>query len=222
MRRLVVLLVCLLAAGTALAGFSFAGLPSSKNAGITNVTVHMGDYFFQLSARSVPAGTVVFTLINDGMTDHDFSIAGKTSPTVSPKSTLRMTAVITRAGEYSSACTLPGHAAAGMEGTLTVRGATTSSKPTATLKVIEDEWKIVLKTSAGKTVRSVKHGRIRFKVTNIGDVSHDFVIAKHRTVRLAPGKSATLTVSLKQGRYKYLCSVAGHAPSGMKGTLLVR
>jgi uncharacterized cupredoxin-like copper-binding protein len=87
--------------------------------------------------------------------------------------------------------------------------------------VTEKEWKIVLKTSAGKTVTSVKHGLIRFKVTNRGNVSHDFVIAKHRTVRLARGKSATLKVTLKKGKYKYLCSVAGHAAAGMKGTLLV-
>jgi len=221
MRRfVVVLLVCPVAA--AAAGVSLAGVPSRTNAGaVTNVTVHMGDYFFQLSASSIPAGTVVFTLINDGLTDHDFSIAGKTSPTIAPKGTASMTVAITRAGEYSYACTIPGHATNGMAGTLTVRGGAASAKPTATLKVTENEWKIVLKTSAGKTVRSVKHGLIRFKVTNIGTFSHNFVIARRRTILLAHGKSATLTVSLKKGKYRYSCPVAGHAAAGMKGILLV-
>ncbi|MDP9336588.1 MAG: plastocyanin/azurin family copper-binding protein [Actinomycetota bacterium] len=215
-RFVVVLLVCPVA--MVLAGVSLAGAPSRTNAGaVTNVTVHMGDYYFQLSTSSVPAGTVVFTLINDGMTDHDFSIAGATSPTIAPKATARMTVSFSAAGQYSYSCTIPGHASNGMVGALTVRGGT----PTAALKVTEQEWKIALKNAAGKTVKSVKHGLIRFKVTNLGAHSHNFVIAGRRTILLARGKSATLTVSLKRGKYRYSCSVAGHAAAGMKGTLFV-
>ena len=37
------------------------------------------------------------------------------------------------------------------------------------------------------------------------------------------GKSTTLTVKLlKAGKYKFLCTVPGHAAAGMKGVLTVR
>ena len=222
MRRFVVLLTCLAVAATALAGFSFAGVLSTKTAGTTtDVTVHMTEYSFSLSTDTVPLGAVVFSLINDGKTPHNFSIAGMTSDNLAPGGTATMTVTFTQAGPYNYLCTLPGHAAAGMQGTLTVTGTTPPPKPTATIKVSEKEWKITLKTPSGKLVKSIKHGLIRFKVTNVGRLGHNFVIAKHQTPVLARGKSATLNVALKKGKYKYLCSVTGHAGLGMKGTLLV-
>jgi uncharacterized cupredoxin-like copper-binding protein/cytochrome c2 len=73
-------------------------------------------------------------------------------------------------------------------------------------------------------------GKVTFKVTNKGALSHDFKIctaivksaAKNSCVGkstplLKPGKSATLTVTLKKGAHEYLCTVAGHAAAGMKG-----
>ena len=95
------------------------------------------------------------------------------------------------------------------------------TKPTATVKVTEKEFKIVLKTTSGKAVKSVKHGLIRFKVTNVGVIPHNFVIAKHQTPVLKHGKSATVNVVLKKGKYKFICSIAGHAALGMKGVLRV-
>jgi mono/diheme cytochrome c family protein len=75
-------------------------------------------------------------------------------------------------------------------------------------------------------------GKVTFKVTNKGALSHDFKIctalvksaAKNSCVgkvtpMIKPGKSATLTVTLKKGQYEYLCTVAGHAAAGMKGLL---
>ena len=37
-----------------------------------------------------------------------------------------------------------------------------------------------------------------------------------------PGKTGVLVVTLKKGRYPYLCTVPGHAAAGMKGVLTVR
>ncbi|SRR6266567_4759834 len=223
MRRFVVVLgMCVAVVGTALAGFSIAGVLSPKTAGTTtDVTVHMTEYAFSLSADSVPTGTVVFTLINDGKTPHDFSIAGTTSDTILPGATATMTVTITDAGTYPYLCTLPGHAAAGMQGNLTVTGTTPPPKPTATINVTEKEFKITLKSTSGKLVKSVRHGTIRFKVKNIGKITHNFVIARHQTPILKSGKSAVLNVTLKKGKYKFICSITGHAALGMKGTLLV-
>jgi uncharacterized cupredoxin-like copper-binding protein len=39
---------------------------------------------------------------------------------------------------------------------------------------------------------------------------------------VAPGKTSTLTLSLKPGRYTFYCNFDGHRGRGMKGTLIVR
>jgi uncharacterized cupredoxin-like copper-binding protein len=76
-------------------------------------------------------------------------------------------------------------------------------------------------------------GRITFEVTNRGKVAHDFrlcsmpvttsaaIACQGRTTPvLQPGKSAKLTVTITvDGKYEYLCTVAGHADAGMKGLL---
>lgn len=78
------------------------------------------------------------------------------------------------------------------------------------------EFKFALsKTAAPK-------GAIAFKVTNKGKLKHDFKIAGKKTPLLATGKSKTVNVTLKPGKYAFLCTVAGHAQAGMKGTFTVR
>jgi plastocyanin len=39
---------------------------------------------------------------------------------------------------------------------------------------------------------------------------------------VAPGKTSTLTVRLKPGRYTFYCNFDGHKGLGMKGTLIVK
>ena len=39
---------------------------------------------------------------------------------------------------------------------------------------------------------------------------------------VAPGKTSSVTVSLKKGTYTYYCPVPGHKQAGMKGTLTVQ
>jgi len=68
---------------------------------------------------------------------------------------------------------------------------------------------------------SVPHGTVIFTVVNKGKLPHDFKIGGKKTALVKPGKSAKLTVTLKAGKAPYLCTVAGHAAAGMKGTLKV-
>src|SRR5258707_10549783 len=83
-RRLALLLLTGIAVvGTAVAGYSFAGVTSPAKHTDTQVTVHAGEYYFLLSQTSVPVGSVTFTVINDGDVTHDFSIAGQTTTTLS-------------------------------------------------------------------------------------------------------------------------------------------
>ncbi len=65
-------------------------------------------------------------------------------------------------------------------------------------------------------------GLTTFKVTNKGKIGHDFKIAGKKTVVLKTGKAATLKVTLKKGKFAFLCTVPGHALAGMKGTLTVK
>lgn len=70
--------------------------------------------------------------------------------------------------------------------------------------------------------KSVRHGSVTFKFKNAGKLTHDFKIAGKKTKTITKGKSAApLTVSLKKGTYKYVCTIPGHADKGMKGTLRV-
>jgi uncharacterized cupredoxin-like copper-binding protein len=83
----------------------------------------------------------------------------------------------------------------------------------ANVGVTGKEFKFTL---ASKTV---KHGKVTFRFTNKGTLKHDFKIAGKKTPLVSPGKSASLTVTLKRGSYAYICTVPGHAQAGMKGTL---
>jgi uncharacterized cupredoxin-like copper-binding protein len=70
--------------------------------------------------------------------------------------------------------------------------------------------------------KSARHGSVTFKFKNAGKLSHDFKIAGKKTKTIVKGKSAApLTVKLKKGTYKYVCTIPGHADKGMKGTLRV-
>jgi plastocyanin len=71
------------------------------------------------------------------------------------------------------------------------------------------------------TKTTARHGSITFRFTNTGKIGHDFKINGKKTPIIKPRKSASITVNLKKGSYKYLCTVPGHASSGMKGTFKV-
>jgi uncharacterized cupredoxin-like copper-binding protein len=92
---------------------------------------------------------------------------------------------------------------------ITIAGGATSDRVTA------KEYKFIL---SSKTVR---HGTVTFRVTNRGKLAHDFKIAGKKTKIIAKGKSTTLTVKLRKGTYKYICTIPGHVDKGMKGTLRV-
>ncbi|HET6682199.1 MAG TPA: cupredoxin domain-containing protein [Gaiella sp.] len=89
----------------------------------TTVTVTAGkptEFHFTLSKASVPKGSVTFKIVNKGKLAHDFKIAGKKSKMVQPgkSTTLKVTL---KSGKQKYQCTVPGHAAAGMKGTLKVK-----------------------------------------------------------------------------------------------------
>jgi len=70
----------------------------------------------------------------------------------------------------------------------------------------------------------VKKGTtVTFVVTNLGTLRHNFTIAGKQTPLLKAGKSAELEVTFKKrGRYRYLCTMSGHAAAGMQGVVVVQ
>jgi uncharacterized cupredoxin-like copper-binding protein len=96
-------------------------------------------------------------------------------------------------------------------------GARSTAAKTVTIKVTATDFKFKLSRASIPTGTTVI-----FKVTNKGKIPHDFKIAGKKTPLLKPGKSAKLSVTLKAGKFTYICSVAGHAQLGMKGTLTAK
>jgi plastocyanin len=111
-----------LALGVALAALVAAAPIAARPSAVaaTTVTVTMKEFKFTLSKTKVPHGKVTFKLVNKGSVPHDFKIAGKKSPMVSPKKTKTFIVTLTKKGKIAYICTVAGHAAAGMKGKLTV------------------------------------------------------------------------------------------------------
>ena len=71
--------------------------------------------------------------------------------------------------------------------------------------------------------KTVSHGSMTFTIKNTGHVTHDLKINGKKSKLVQPGKSTTLKVTFsKAGKYKFQCTVPGHAAAGMKGTLTVK
>ena len=82
---------------------------------------------------------------------------------------------------------------------------------------------------------ALKKGIVAFKVTNGGNLPHDFKVCSSNkgtltantctgrsTPLVSPGQTDTLRVTfLRSGTYEYLCSVPGHAAGGMKGLIKI-
>ena len=126
MRKLTISSVSALVA-VALASLALVQLASARGdrptaGATTTVTVKGGEFFFRLSTKSIARpGKVTFVFKNVGHILHDFKINGKKTPLISPGKTTRLIVTFKKKAKYAYLCTVPGHAAAGMRGTFTVR-----------------------------------------------------------------------------------------------------
>jgi uncharacterized cupredoxin-like copper-binding protein len=92
-------------------------------------------------------------------------------------------------------------------------------------------------------VMASPRGRLRFTMTQVtvarpgkvtihmvnpksAGIKHGIAIEGHGVDKdgpiVAPGKTSTVTVTLKKGTYTYYCPVPGHKQAGMQGMLTVR
>jgi uncharacterized cupredoxin-like copper-binding protein len=116
----------LILAAVSIAALTPAGLASARTdpparAAATTISVTGKEFSFRLSKKSISKpGTVTFSFHNAGTMKHNFDIAGKKTPLISPGKTARLTVTFHKKGQFSYKCTVPGHAQAGMRGVFTV------------------------------------------------------------------------------------------------------
>lgn len=110
-----------LALGVALAALVAVGPITAGSTATQAVTVNVTakEFKFTLSKKSVPRGKVTFKLTNKGRLPHDFAIGGKKTRIIGAGKTAILIVALKK-GKAAYKCTVPGHAAAGMKGTLKV------------------------------------------------------------------------------------------------------
>lgn len=87
----------------------------------------------------------------------------------------------------------------------------------ATVRVTATEWTFSLSSA------SVPRGPVVFRITNAGQITHNFVIAGRRSRLVGPGRTVTLRVAFgRPGGKRFLCTLPSHAVAGMQGALTVR
>jgi uncharacterized cupredoxin-like copper-binding protein len=113
-------LVVLIAVVSLVAAMSAFGGSSSTDA--TTLTVTLGkpsELKITISKKTIAKGATTFKVTNKGALSHDFKIAGKKTVILKTGKTATLKATL-KQGKYAFLCTVPGHAAGGMKGTLTV------------------------------------------------------------------------------------------------------
>jgi plastocyanin len=75
------------------------------------------------------------------------------------------------------------------------------------------------------TKLSAKHGSVTLVMANPSTFKHGIAIEGKGVDKdgktVGKGKTSTVTVTLKKGKYTFYCPVPGHRAAGMKGTLTV-
>jgi uncharacterized cupredoxin-like copper-binding protein len=78
------------------------------------------------------------------------------------------------------------------------------------VQVTEKEFKIILAST------NLKAGVVTFQIKNTGAIAHDLaIVGGPKSALIQPGKTGTLTATLKAGTVELYCSVPGHKVAGM-------
>ena len=192
----------------------------------TRVTVTATDSKFKLSKHSAPTGKVVFTVTNKGEVSHDFKIAGKKTPRLTPGHSATLAVTFVKKGRYPYLSTVSGQASAGMKGTFVVIAAPSppvappppppppvvgSANTTVEVGMFDDGFKLSQST--------VPSGNVTFVITSQCGIGCSFDLENVKAgAILGTGKSETWTVPLAPGTYRYHCDVD---PTGMRGSITV-
>jgi uncharacterized cupredoxin-like copper-binding protein len=132
----------------AVTGAAVAAVHGHAGARGTTVKVTEREYRISLSVKSLPAGTVTFSVHNAGHIAHQLDLSGAGLrtvhvPTITPGKTRSVTVKLD-GGTLSLWCPLPGHASLGMKASLKLQGVTpppsTTTGGTTTGDTSGDAW----------------------------------------------------------------------------------
>ena len=115
--------IAVLAAAVALvaAVSAFGGSGSSTATTVAVTAGKPSEFHFILSKKTIVKGVTTFKVTNKGTIEHNFKIAGKKTVSIKPGKATTLKVTFSKAGKFQFLCTVTGHAAAGMKGTLTVK-----------------------------------------------------------------------------------------------------
>ena len=157
--------------------------PKPKVKPTVAVRVVAREFSYVLSRTAVPVGRVRFTVVNRGAVAHDFAIGARRTRLLQPGRSAVLLVTFPRGGRFAFRCTVPGHAALGMRGTLVVGKAlrptpTTTKPPTTTAPPPSTSTPVRLQlTKIGDFARPV------FVTSPPGDPNHLFVAEQRGTVQ---------------------------------------
>ena len=187
-----VLLGALTAGALVLAGFASGGTFALVRGGESRITIHLREWDISATPDTAATGTVVFTVVNDGVFPHDFSIAGHTTRPLGGGDSTTLTVVFSQPGTYTYNSTVD-DVDREMWGAITVTGpplATTATStraaPALPLRLVAD---IALPGHASRfDYESFDVRKRRLYIAHLGDGSVvAFDAARRRVLRSVPG-----------------------------------
>jgi uncharacterized cupredoxin-like copper-binding protein len=140
-----------------------------------------------------------------------------------PLLALGLAAVVAGCGSTASGSTKT--SSSGGSGAYGAPAATATASPAAhaqTLKLSADPGGALRFTTTHLTAKA---GTVKLVLTNPSSsgMPHGIAVQGHDSSPVVgPGKTTSVTMTLKKGSYTFICPVPGHAAAGMKGTLTVK
>lgn len=107
--------------GASLAVLAPSALAERSSHAATRVTVIERDFAFAPKRITAKAGRIVLSIVNRGSFEHNFKLAGRPASGKLRPGRSRAVTLTLEQGVYAFLCTVPGHSAAGMKGTLVVQ-----------------------------------------------------------------------------------------------------
>jgi uncharacterized cupredoxin-like copper-binding protein len=218
MRRFIAVLIAAFAVtGTAVAGFSAAGVVGGKSTqhamAETTITVQAYEFNFTLSQNSAPTGIVHFVVTNTGTQEHDFAIAGQKTPTLAVGQTATLTVTFNNPGQYNYACTIGEHASFGMQGLFTVTG-----QPVTTTQVITTNGTTITttatttQTTTGGAPTTVPVSEKEFKILLPSVKKRVTYYVRVKGKRVKKHKTVLVQKPVKAGPLKFVVKNIGKIP----------
>jgi uncharacterized cupredoxin-like copper-binding protein len=220
MRRFVLaVVVCLAVAGTAVAGFSFAGVVGPQTAqkvAVTDINISAIEYDFIITdssgarVTSAPAGVINFHVKNNGTIEHDFQIAGQKTPTLNPGQSATLTVTL-NGGAYNYACTIGEHASFGMFGQFTITGQvqTTTQVITTNGTTITTTATQTQSTTAPKPVATVRVTEKEFKILLPSVKKRVAYFVRVKGKRVKKFKTVSVQKPVKHGLVRFVVKNTG-------------